>query len=96
MKLCPIGASNPIMSEYQYKYGAGHSWDEHNVIQPLLVLATHDGFAPAKEIILHKNAVERGLMKLDLFGNVEFTDDGEKVLDEYLQFMHRFTFHCST
>ncbi len=65
---------------------------EQTVIQPLLVLAVHGGIAPANEIILHKNAVERGLMKLDLFGNVEFTEQGEQVLNEYTEYMRRFTF----
>lgn len=81
------------MNGYQYKHGAGHNWDEHNVIQPLLVLSLHNGFAPAEEIILHKKCVERGLMKLDLFGHVEFTELGEKVLDEYIEYMRRFTFY---
>jgi hypothetical protein len=66
---------------------------EHTVIQPLLVLFLRGGIAPANEIILHKNAVERGLMKLDLFGNVEFTEAGEKVLDEYTEYTRRFTFY---
>lgn len=66
---------------------------EHTIIQPLLVLSSHDGFAPANEIILHKNAVERGLMKRDMFGNVEFTESGEIVLNEYLEYMRRFTFY---
>lgn len=66
---------------------------EHTVIQPLLMLFLHDGLAPAAEIILHKTAVERGLMQLDLFGNVEFTEAGKQVLDEYTEYYNRFTFH---
>jgi len=81
------------MTDYQYHHGAGHSWDEHNVIQPLLVLSLHGGIAAAEEIILHQNCVDRGLMKLDLFGNVEFTEQGERALDEYTEFMRRFTFY---
>lgn len=66
---------------------------ERTVIQPLLVLFLHGGMAPASEIIQHKNAVERGLMKLDLFGNVEFTEAGEQVLEEYMEYTRRFTFY---
>lgn len=66
---------------------------EHDVIQPLLVLSVHGGIAPTKLIILHKNAVERGLMRLDLFGNVEFTKAGEQVLDEYIEYMRQFTLY---
>ncbi len=66
---------------------------ERNIIHPLLVLFLHGGTAPKEEIILHKNAVERGLMKLDLFGNVEFTELGEQVLNEYTEYTRRFTFY---
>ena len=66
---------------------------ERTAIQPLLVLFLHGGIAPASEIILHKNAVECGLMKLDLFGNVEFTEAGEKALEEYTEYTRRFTFY---
>lgn len=66
---------------------------ERSVIQPLLVLFLRGGIAPANEIILHKNAVQHGLMKLDLFGNVEFTEAGKQVLDKYSEYTRRLTFH---
>jgi hypothetical protein len=71
----------------------GYDWEEHNVIQPLIVLFLHGGIAPSKEIILRQNAIDRGLMQLDLFGNVELTADGNRVLDEYNEVMKQYTFH---
>lgn len=82
------------MNDYHFEFRSfGYDWQEHNVIQPLLVLFLRGGIAPAEDIILRQNAIDRGLMKLDLFGNVELTDDGHRVLDEYHKVTSRFTFH---
>lgn len=82
------------MGEYHFYFRMfGYDWEEHNVIQPLIILFLRDGIAPAEDIILRQNAIDRGLMQLDLFGNVEFTKDGYRVLDEYHEVMKPYTFH---
>jgi hypothetical protein len=82
------------MSEYHFNFRmVGYDWEEHNVIQPLLVLFVKGGIAPAEQIILRQHAIDRGLMQLDLFGNVEITKDGYRVLDEYDEVMRPYTFH---